>query len=594
MNQILFMKRVRLAIVALLVAVVSFNCQKELSFPGGNTANNNTPSPVTAVLQGNVLDENGLPAPGVSIKLGSQTATTDSRGYFRIKNAALDKYSSFVVAEKPGYFKAFRSFTATSGTNQVMIKLVKKSIKGTINAAGGGEVSLPEGAKIALPANGVVIASNGNPYAGVVNVYASYIDPTASDISQTVPGSFMANDKDNKRVVLSSYGMLAVELESSTGEKLQIKVGATATLTTPIPSSIQASAPSTIKLWYVNEQTGIWQEEGSAVKNGTNYVGEVKHFSFWNCDVPMNAVLLSMTIKNPDGLPLVHAFVRITRSASASQQTQAYGYTDSLGQVSGMVPSNEALSLDVLNDCFAPVYSHSISALNQNTDIGVLTVPNSSSGLVTLSGKLVNCSNAPVANGFALIQYDNIVRYAHTDANGNFATVIVQCSGSSSAGCQILGIDEAAQQQGILTSLTLTAPITNAGNISACGNSAAQFINYSLDGTAYNIAGSTDSLIASNQTGTTLVTYVMGHSFTANADISFNFTSATAAPGTYPAGSLRVQGFSNTTLVPPFNVVITNFPQNVGEFYEGSFSGQFTAQSATHTLNGSFRIRKQW
>ena len=61
------------------------------------------------------------------------------------------------------------------------------------------------------------------------------------DISETIPGSFMADNKEGKRVSLTSFGMLAVELESLTGETLQIAPGNTATLSIPIPPSIASS-----------------------------------------------------------------------------------------------------------------------------------------------------------------------------------------------------------------------------------------------------------------------------------------------------------------------------------------------------------------
>lgn len=54
----------------------------------------------------------------------------------------------------------------------------------------------------------------------------------------------MANDKDNRRVALKSFGMMAVELESPSGEKLQIAKDNTAKLTIAIPASLQSSAPS--------------------------------------------------------------------------------------------------------------------------------------------------------------------------------------------------------------------------------------------------------------------------------------------------------------------------------------------------------------
>lgn len=49
--------------------------------------------------------------------------------------------------------------------------------------------------------------------------------------------------------------------KSDGGKKLQIKSGAVATLTSPIPAETLSSAPATIALWYVDEQTGVWKEE---------------------------------------------------------------------------------------------------------------------------------------------------------------------------------------------------------------------------------------------------------------------------------------------------------------------------------------------
>lgn len=260
------MKRIYHVLPVIVIAVISFKCQKELSRNNTIPAPaNNQSSPIASTLQGNVLDETGQPAAGVNISVGSKTTITNSHGYFRIVDAPLDKNASLVTAEQPGYFKAYRTFRATTGVNQVIITLIRKALSGNVNAIAGGEVVLGNGAKVSLPANGITKATGG-AYTGDINVYAAYIDPTSRDISRIVPGSFMADDKDNNRVVLSSYGMLAVELESSIGEKLKISEGSVATVTIPIPSSILSSAPASISLWYIDEQTGIWKEQGTAKK----------------------------------------------------------------------------------------------------------------------------------------------------------------------------------------------------------------------------------------------------------------------------------------------------------------------------------------
>ncbi|HEY0356877.1 MAG TPA: carboxypeptidase-like regulatory domain-containing protein, partial [Flavisolibacter sp.] len=420
--------RIFRALALILTSVLFFQCQRELSFIGGSDPQPALPAPITATVQGNVLDENGLPADGVNIKVGTKTATTDAKGYFRVTDAPLDKNASLVVAEKPGYFKAMRSFSATSGVNQVVIRLLPKTLAGTIDGTAGGSVTLNNGMKIALPANGVVNAS-GNTYTGSVNVYAAFIDPTSPEIDRIVPGSFMADDKNGGRVTLSSYGMMAVELESAGGEKLQVKNGSRATLTSPIPASLQSSAPASIAMWYVDESRGIWKEEGVGSKNGNNYVGDVSHFSFWNYDISLPSVNLSATIKNGDGDIIVHARVRV--KANMPYPTQAYGYTDSLGQVSGLVPANQPLVLEVLDECDGVIYSKNISALSQHTNLGSLTISAATgSSIVTVKGRLVNCNGAPLTNGHAIIVYGNMVRYDEVDANGNFTTTFTRCSTS--------------------------------------------------------------------------------------------------------------------------------------------------------------------
>lgn len=588
------MKRIYFALFLLFISVLSFNCQKEFSTTGFGTGNpdNSLPAPVTATLQGNILDETGQPAGLVQITVGSKTVTTNASGYFRIINAALDKNASLVVAEKPGYFKAFRTFNATSGVNQVVIKLIKKTWAGSVNAANGGDVVLSNGAKISLPANGVVTESDGLNYTGSINVYAAYIDPNSSDINETIPGSFMANDKNNKRVTLVSFGMMAVVLESTSGEKLQIAKNNTATLTTPIPSSVQLAAPTTISLWYIDEQTGLWKEEGIATKNGTNYIGAVTHFTFWNSDFSDPAITLSMSLKNAKGQPLVYASIEVTGTGGGL----AHGYSDSLGQMSGLVPANENLILQVLDECGGAAYSQNIGPFAQDTNLGNIIVGNSTSSIVTVEGKLLNCSNVPVSSGYAIISYGNIVRYASGNNNGDFTISFVTCPGNQAA-FDIFGVDALSLQQGPTVKISAGPSEINTGNISACGTTVSEYITFNLDGTDHNLINATgmdSSVFAYTYPGPPplYTTYISGNQ--SGAIISFDFNHNQAS-GTFPAGTFSVMNFNNTKLIQPFNVIITNYPQVAGDFYEGNFSGQFRDSSnlsTIHTINCSFHLKK--
>jgi hypothetical protein len=56
---------------------------------------------------------------------------------------------------------------------------------------------------------------------------------------------------------------------------------------------------------------------------------------------------------------------------------------------------------------------------------------------------------------------------------------------------------------------------------------------------------------------------------------------------------MEVQNYTNLTVVQPFNVTITAFPQTIGDFYVGSFTGQFKdALNVTHNITSSFRVRR--
>ena len=573
------------------LSLILVQCQKEASYTGGPDPVIETPLPITSNLQGNVYDENSLPAAGVTVKVGSKTAITDSKGYFRIMGAALDKRSSVVTAELNGYFKAYRTFSATSGTNHIEFKLTKRDLSGTIDAVAGGEVSLSNGAKVQLPANGVMVASTGAAYTGTVNVYAAFIDPMANDIGLTVPGSFMANDAGGTRVLLESYGMMSVELASPSGVKLQVKTGATSKLTMPIPSAILGSAPATIPLWYVDEQTGIWKEEGSATKSGNLYVGDVAHYTYWNCDLPYSTVPISFTLQNAAGDPLVHAYVRIVR-ASAPNQGMVHGHTDSLGQANPMVPANQALILNVYDPCNNIIYTQNIGPFTQSANLGVITISNSVTASVTVTGTLTNCAGNPVTNGYAALVYNNVVRYGQVNANGVFHISFIKCSNSSIAGT-LVGVDANANVQGTPISVVISQTLTNIGNYSACGVSSTQYINYTLDGVNYSIQGlATDSLTAfTTSQGTTLFnTYISGFTNTNQNEITFRFNAPNQVPGTYQMTELNVNNKHAGN--PPVSVNITNFPLTPAEFYEGSFSGNFTDSLSTHTISGNFRVRR--
>ncbi|MCB0782605.1 MAG: hypothetical protein KDC03_24200, partial [Flavobacteriales bacterium] len=230
-------------------------------------------------VQGSVISASGIQLAGATVECNGLAATTDSRGVFRLRDVPVQLGPNFVRVTLSGHFNGGRQFTVLDGEAvSVKVNLLPKALIGSFQASAGGQVSTSDGMSVVIPSNGIA-----NGYQGTVEVYATYIDPTAITGVTPFPG-MEAIDANGVEGVLISYGMGHIVLEDGNGNELQLADGTPAQLTIPVPAASQGAAPPSIPLWYFNETEGRWKEEGSAQLQGSDYVGEVAHFSLWNCD----------------------------------------------------------------------------------------------------------------------------------------------------------------------------------------------------------------------------------------------------------------------------------------------------------------------
>ncbi|MBI1780320.1 MAG: hypothetical protein HYR66_02980, partial [Sphingobacteriales bacterium] len=227
----------------------------------------------------------------------------------------------------------------------------------------GGNVSITGGSAVNFGA-GFITASNGNAYSGNVSVSVHYLNPTDQAFSTSAPGNLKSAGNTNQSGALQSFGVIAVEMNDASGNKLQLASGNTAAITIPISSALQNKAPSSIPLWYFDNTNGAWKREGTATKQGNNYVGTVKHFTFWNAGDLAGSVNLTATfIDSINRTPFANRKVTITRSDSTSKSD----FTNSSGTISGLVPVNEVLKMQVLDTCGVIVYSKNIGPFGADT-----------------------------------------------------------------------------------------------------------------------------------------------------------------------------------------------------------------------------------
>ena len=364
----------------------------------------------------------------------------------------------------------------------------------------------------------------------------------------------------------------------------------------PIPSALLATADATIILWSFDEAKGLWKEEGTATKTGNTYVGEVSHFSFWNCDVPNNYVQCNCTVKDEAGNPLPFAAVKISVIGGGPNDSR-YGYTDSSGYVSGAIPDNAQLKLEVFTSyyCGTAVYSQNFTTTNVSVSLGVITV-NTAQGVATVSGTVTDCSNMPVTNGYIIMVTDNqYYRYALSNT-GSFSFPALLCNNTANA--TFIAEDAVSLQQSTPLTQTIVTGPNAIGNIQACGVSIQQFITYTIDGgSPIEFFYPADSLTHYGN-GSTAICYISGSRIPGSGtdNVNFSFPTNGIAVGavqileTFYSSQLGTQ--TSTSAV---NVNITEYGA-VGEFIAGNFSGPVMGPPPTTTYNivCSFRVRRNF
>jgi hypothetical protein len=324
--------------VLILIAVIA-SCEKH----DGDALDPVPPTGTTlkTTVAGKIVDNDGLILSGVTVKLGALTTVTDSRGYFLFQDTDVSEERILLTASLQGYFDCIAGKkTQGDGANYFHLTMQQYPTPATINTATGGVVNVPGGGTITFPSNAFV-DQNGNTYSGSVKVYSRHISPGSDDFEKLVPGGdLLGVDVLGDSKSLYSFGMTEALLKNSSGSPLELAPGITAEIKFPIATSQNAAALTTIPLWYLDEETGIWQEEGQATRVGTNYIGNVSHFSIWNCDYQGERTSISGLVLDCQNIPLANITVTINGFMNV--------VTNNAGEYSTWVPAGYTIQSQVL------------------------------------------------------------------------------------------------------------------------------------------------------------------------------------------------------------------------------------------------------
>ncbi len=543
-------------------------------------------------LSGQVIDEAGLPLAGAMVRVANEEQTTNEDGVFSFSEKGLKEKGEMISIEKGGFFTNIkRVLPNVDNTFQRIGMVAKGAPTGTFPATQGGTISKPDGEKIVFQANSIIDES-GNDYNGEVAVYTHHFNPEDLYLGEMMPGDLSGINDEGNRVQLASYSMILAELYGTSGQKLNLKSGTTAAVEFPIKGSAAANAPAEIPLWSLDELTGIWVEEGRAIRDGNYYKAEVTHFSFWNCDDDFDLINLEGQVLDQAGIPVTNTTISLEIVNGGMVRSNT---TNSEGRFRGGVPVNEALILRLINQCGDIVHTENIGPFSGDDQVSI-TIDNTT-GFLVLSGSLKNCNGEPVTRGYAVAVSDlGVSYYLPIDANGNFNSSLSVCQTNE---LSIFGVDDVDihRSNEIVVSYT-GQPTENVGDIETCEN-LDEFISMKYDGDRYLITTAADVILEPERLRIERATDASGsRTFSMRIDNpQFNVSAPPASvslTNMFISLALRCSDFNGNTNYCTGNstVKLTHFDDFIGGYVEGIVEGQLWNEIGTlNDVEIEFRLK---
>lgn len=252
---------------------------------------------------------------------------------------------------------------------------------------------------------------------------AHFLSPVDPDFGDKMPGALMARRTNGNTAVLGTAGIFAADLRDNSGNPLNIKPGKKVSFEIP---ALSESKPTVIELWHFDDTKGIWVEEGYATLNGGKYVGQVSHFSFWNCDAPFSLINVCGKVLDQNGNPMAYAKVKV----SADGLNTGFGLTDEKGEFCGKMPKSKLLTFKVLQkDCPEPLYTIQQGPFENNVVLDPFII--NINEAIHITGT-VNCNGTLLEEAFVILDIKNGRVVIPVKENGQFYYHLPACLDVSS------------------------------------------------------------------------------------------------------------------------------------------------------------------
>jgi hypothetical protein len=239
-----------------------------------------------------VLDIDGTAIEAASITVGQATAQTDADG--RITFDDLDAGRTLAAVAADGYAPATEVVQLPESTDAARtIHLLATGEPHPFDPTTISEL-YEDRVHVTIPANALV-DTDGNAYTGDAQALITPLNPSTDELS-AAPGPLEGVlEGDTEPTPMQSVFMADIQLQTDTGEPLELADGQNATLEFVIPDDLQGdfSTGDDIEAYWYDTSAGMWIQEGMGTVIESTYAAEklawtvdVAHFTWWNCDEP--------------------------------------------------------------------------------------------------------------------------------------------------------------------------------------------------------------------------------------------------------------------------------------------------------------------
>ncbi|MFK7859235.1 MAG: hypothetical protein AB8B64_10450 [Granulosicoccus sp.] len=281
-------------------------------------------SPTLSTISGRVTTSDGLPVTSASILADSGSDSivtmTDAEGRFLMSlvadtiyrlNIDSDEHASQLKVVKSPLQDEFLNLEFTLQPTQLSGIPISHNDPADINGFNGSRVTLQPNS---------FVDSDGQIITGPVLLSMTSVDVSNPADLAAFPGDFVGRTETGVDSPIVSLGVTNFEFTTPDGTPVQLAEGAEATILIPVyaeryPDGTPVMVGDNIPLWSLDEETGQWiqEGEGTVVGNedsptGLSLQATVSHFSWWNCDVTLNAVPVQILVTgSSSGTALINA-----------------------------------------------------------------------------------------------------------------------------------------------------------------------------------------------------------------------------------------------------------------------------------------------